>query len=82
MAVGLAKDFVFLHRKFRSANFEPERARGHDPGGADAQVQQAQGGLRAERGDKEGELRAERGDGRTVRQTSTHTLSAAIGDAR
>ena len=50
--------------------------------GPDAQVQQAQGGLRAERGDKEGELRAERGDGRTVRQTSTHTLSAAIGDAR
>ena len=29
----------------------------------------------AERGDKEGELRAERGDGKTVRQTSTHTLS-------
>ena len=22
--VGLAKDFVFLHRKFRSANVEPE----------------------------------------------------------
>ena len=29
---------------------ESVRARGHDPGGADAQVQPAQGGLRAERG--------------------------------
>ena len=24
LRIGLAKDFVFLHRKFRSANFEPE----------------------------------------------------------
>ena len=24
LRLGLAKDFVFLHRKFRSANFEPE----------------------------------------------------------